>query len=49
MSTHRSHAGVKFGAKQLNIFRIGCKTSQYLWQLLTATKIDSSYESSKIS
>jgi hypothetical protein len=29
MSTHRSHTGVKLGAKQLNIFRIGCKTTQY--------------------
>jgi hypothetical protein len=29
VSTHRSHIGVKVGAKQLNIFRIGCKTTQY--------------------
>jgi hypothetical protein len=26
-SAHRSHTGVKLRAKQLNIFRIGCKTT----------------------
>jgi hypothetical protein len=31
VSTNRSHTGVKLGAKQLNIFRIGCKTIQYFW------------------
>jgi hypothetical protein len=31
VGTLRSHTGVKLGAKQLNIFRIGCKTSQYFW------------------
>jgi hypothetical protein len=30
MNTHSSHIGVKLGAKQLNIFRIGCKTTQSL-------------------
>jgi hypothetical protein len=27
--THRLHTGVKLGAKQLNILRIACKTTQY--------------------
>jgi hypothetical protein len=27
--THRSHTGIKLGAKRLNIFRIGSKTTQY--------------------
>jgi hypothetical protein len=31
MSTHHSQTGVKLGAKLLNIFRIGCKTTQYFW------------------
>jgi hypothetical protein len=31
VSTHRSHTGVKLGAKQLNIFRIGCKRTLYFW------------------
>jgi hypothetical protein len=26
-----THTGVKLGAKQLNIFRIGCKTTQCFW------------------
>jgi hypothetical protein len=30
MNTHSSHIGVKLGAKQLNIFRIGCKTTESL-------------------
>jgi hypothetical protein len=25
------HTGVKLGAKQLNIFRVGCKTTQDFW------------------
>jgi hypothetical protein len=41
VSTHRSHTGVKLGAKQLNIFRIGCKTTQYFWiQSLIKKKIN---------
>jgi hypothetical protein len=31
VSTHRSNTGVKLGAKQLNIFKIDCKTTQYFW------------------
>jgi hypothetical protein len=31
VSTHRSHTAVKLGAKQLNIFKIDCKTTQYFW------------------
>jgi hypothetical protein len=27
----RSHTEVKLGAKQLNIFKIDCKTTQYFW------------------
>jgi hypothetical protein len=30
-STHRSHTGFKLGAKQLNIVKIGCKTTQHFW------------------
>jgi hypothetical protein len=26
-----SHTGVKLGAKQLSIFKIDCKTTQYFW------------------
>jgi hypothetical protein len=25
------HTGVKLSAKQLNIFRIGCQSTQYFW------------------
>jgi hypothetical protein len=28
---HTVHTGVKLGTKQLNIFRIGCKATQYFW------------------
>jgi hypothetical protein len=34
VSTHRSHTGVKLGAKQHNIFRIGCKTTQHIQLLI---------------
>jgi hypothetical protein len=38
--SYGSHTGVKLGAKQLNIFRIGCKTTQYFWiQSLIKKKI----------
>jgi hypothetical protein len=44
VSTHRSHTGVKLGAKQLNIFRIGCKTTQYFWiQSLIKKKINKTH------
>jgi hypothetical protein len=42
VSTHRSHTGVKLGAKQLNIVRIGCKTTQHFWiqSLIKKNKIN---------
>jgi hypothetical protein len=38
VSTHRSHTGVKLGAKQLNIFRIGWQTIIFLDSIVNLKK-----------
>jgi hypothetical protein len=38
VSTHRSHTGVKLGAKQLNILKIGWQTTIFLDAIVNLKK-----------